>query len=470
VNINDMPFTAVCDWTECPYDCKPTIEVAPAGTDDSTYSEFAARWRENALRERLRALFAIQTSYRIEDLTEMLDVPRPNLSELLMSVVDNRMFQVTHGGLSGYIRYCNRYFIFQPNVYGDLAIPMALRVAKIPVRRDMYQPELRAIEDIEVAEVDADAGAGAGAGAGAARAEISSESVVASWNGIVEWCSELAERDVGVKVHDAVYDRMRMISSGDTEVEARLRQILEMIQWFHRAYSASTRQRADKFRLALLEFFWDNWYTMENQRMILTRGGVGASDMIMESVYRLGRTSILRFVNQKDGSLIYVCEGGEPCSKAYIDAIEKDKTEDPMKQIDLTGRRTGHVYGYMVPKNGGAMVFKTNKPIAAAGGKPGRGAECATVSNMTDHLKKLYSLGEALAADGRTDFQLNNVVLLGTHRVVHANRACCLMELVLRYMDKITLNEKHWFYRAVPAYYTGHKGLFRLGKSAKAGK
>ena len=117
VNINDMPFTAVCDWTECPYDCKPTIEVAPAGTDDSTYSEFAARWRENALRERLRALFAIQTSYRIEDLTEMLDVPRPNLSELLMSVVDNRMFQVTHGGLSGYIRYCNRYFIFQPNVH-----------------------------------------------------------------------------------------------------------------------------------------------------------------------------------------------------------------------------------------------------------------------------------------------------------------------------------------------------------------
>ena len=116
------------------------------------------------------------------------------------------------------------------------------------------------------------------------------------------------------------------------------------------------------------------------------------------------------------------------------------------------------------------MVFKTNKPIAVAGGKPGRGAECATVSNMTDHLKKLYSLGEALAADGRTDFQLNNVVLLGTHRVVHANRACCLMELVMRYMDKITLNEKHWFYRAVPAYYTGHKGLFRLGKSAKAGK
>jgi hypothetical protein len=103
----------------------------------------------------------------VEDMIEMLDVPRPNLSELLISVVDNRMFQVTHGGLSGYIRYCNRYFIFQPNVYGDLAIPMALRVAKIPVRRDIYRPELRAIEDIEVMEEGAGAGTGAEAGVGA---------------------------------------------------------------------------------------------------------------------------------------------------------------------------------------------------------------------------------------------------------------------------------------------------------------
>lgn len=474
VNINDMPFTAVCDWTECPYDCKPTIKVAPAGTDDSTYSEFAARWRENALRERLRALFAIQTSYRIEDLIEMLDVPRPNLSELLISVVDNRMFQVTHGGMSGYIRYCNRYFIFQPNVYGDLAIPMALRVAKIPVRRDVYQPELRAIEDIEVVEEGAGAGAGAGDGADTGitaeeRAEGHVSRTVATWNGLVDWCTQLAEADASVKVHDAVYERMRMISNGDGEVEARLRQILEMVQWFHRAYLASTRYRPERFRVALLEFFWDHWYTMEDQRILLDRGGVGASDMIMESVYRLGRTSVIRFVNPKDGSLVYVCEGGEPCRKAYIDAIEKDKTEDPMKLIDLTGRRTGQVYGFMVPKNG-TMVFKTNEPIAATGVKPGRGAECAIVSNMTEHLKKLYFLGETLEARGLTDFQLNNVALLGTHRVVHANRACCLLELVLRYMDKITLNEKHWFYRAVPAYYTGHKGLFRLGKSASAKK
>ena len=105
------------------------------------------------------------------------------------------------------------------------------------------------------------------------------------------------------------------------------------------------------------------------------------------------------------------------------------------------------------------MVFKTNEPVATAGTKPGRGAECAIVSNMTEHLKKLYTLGEILERAGMTDFQLNNVALLGTHKVVHANRACCLLELVLRYMDKLVLGEKQWFYRPVASYYTGIKQL-----------
>lgn len=467
VNINDMPFTAVCDWTECAYDCKPKIDVVASGTDDSTYSEFAARWRENSLRERLRALFAIQPSYRDEDLIEMLDVPQPNIAELLLSVVDNRMFQVTHGGINGYIRYCNHYFIFQPNVYGDLAIPMALRVAKIPVRRDAFVPHIRAIEDIEVDLAEA------GEEEGGEEETVESEEAKIhglreAWHGIVEWCTGLAESEAGVKVPDIIYQRIRKMSKGDAEIETKLRQITEMVVWFHRAFHASSRKRPEKMRLAVLEYFWDHWFTLDEQRLLIRIGASGVNAMIDYAVYHMGRINITRHVNPVDGSLLYICEDGEPCRKAYVDAVERDKTDDPMKRIDLTERRTGKIYGFMVPKNG-TMVFKTNEPVATAGTKPGRGAECAIVSNMTEHLKKLYTLGEILERAGMTDFQLNNVVLLGTHKVVHANRACCLLELVLRYMDKLVLGEKQWFYRPVASYYTGHKGLFRIGTTAKSG-
>jgi hypothetical protein len=42
--------------------------------------------------------------------------------------------------LTGYIRYCNGYYIFQPNVYLDLTIPLAIRAAKFPIKRDLFAP------------------------------------------------------------------------------------------------------------------------------------------------------------------------------------------------------------------------------------------------------------------------------------------------------------------------------------------
>jgi hypothetical protein len=39
-----------------------------------------------------------------------------------------------------------------------------------------------------------------------------------------------------------------------------------------------------------------------------------------------------------------------------------------------------------------------------------------------------------------------------------------LIELILRYMDVVRLQDKRWFYRPVEAYFAGHKGSVRPGK------
>jgi hypothetical protein len=142
VNINDTPFTAVCDWIEtCEYKCTPTIDVQrlkdDEKLDDSTYDEFSARWRIQRMKERIRTLFRQQAFYLSEDLWEALaDIPRLAAVDLLNDIVNNKTFQVQHGTLSGYIRYCNGYYLFQPNVYVDLTIPLAIRTASFPVKRD----------------------------------------------------------------------------------------------------------------------------------------------------------------------------------------------------------------------------------------------------------------------------------------------------------------------------------------------
>ena len=57
-----------------------------------------------------------------------------------LGVVDNKGFIVQHGGKDGYIIYRNGFYLFQPLELIDLSVPIALRVARLPVKRDMYVP------------------------------------------------------------------------------------------------------------------------------------------------------------------------------------------------------------------------------------------------------------------------------------------------------------------------------------------
>lgn len=457
VSINDMPFTSMCDWTECAYDCKPTIAIKPTGSDDSTYSEFAARWRENSLKERLRKLFELQPSYSNENLFEMLDIPEPNIIDLLTSVVDNRLFQISHKGVDGYIRYCNRYFIFQPNIYGDLSIPMALRVAKIPVRRDEYSPAIHAYVEEVVEDIEE--------GNNNVNDERSSAQDV--WAAIVEWCTTLAGSPADIEVPGIIHQRIRTMSRGDVGIETKFNQVLEMVTWFQRAFHASTGKKVEIMRNALLEFFWDNWFSLDEQVGMVNSGTTGANTMISEFQHMIGSTQVNRFFNITTGDLHFTCKGGAVCTPAILREVERDK-DDSLRKINLSAQGVGALYGFIVSKNGN-VVFKTNEPLAPSKKVPGRGAECANVSNMSGHLKKLKAVGNALRIAGLSDFQLNDVVMLGTHKVVHAIRACTLLEIVLRYTDKIGVQHKRWFLRPVSAYYTKHASLFRA-KSVQSAK
>jgi hypothetical protein len=160
VPINDMPYTAICDWLEtCDYECRPKIRVDIATADDSTYSEYAARWREAKLRDRLRRIFREQLFVDPDTLKGLFnDVPAPVRTELLLRTVNNKLFEVEHEPqpghiVKGYIVYCNGYYVFQPFAYVDIHIPLSVRAAKYPVRRDEFDPAKFRIEDLLLWEV-----------------------------------------------------------------------------------------------------------------------------------------------------------------------------------------------------------------------------------------------------------------------------------------------------------------------------
>jgi hypothetical protein len=447
VNINDMPFTAVCDWIEtCEYECKPKIDVKDLTLDDSTYDEFSARWRVARLKNRIKILFAEQPYYQSEDLWNILaDIPRLAVVDLLTEIIDNKNFQVQHGDLTGYIRYCNGYYIFQPNVYADLSIPLAIRVGRFPIKRDIFSPiEFEMPEIVEEEEKTS-----------------TIETIETVWEAIQDWCARLSTSSKYITPPGQIEQRIIELSQDDSEKLDKFRQILEMVEWFFISYQKSNNKNPDAFKKALTFYFWDEWLTLEEQKFLVYSSDINVQECVKENQYSLGKILVNRFMNPKNGEIEFMCEGGEPCVKAIIDDIKRDRS-DQVRAFNVNTKTTGNIYGFIVPKNGD-VTFKTAEPPEEAG-KIGRGKECGNVSTMTGHITNLVEIGDILKAAGKTDFDLNRGIIVGTRKIKNSTRACTLMNLLIRFLDAERLQGKRWFFRAVQALYIGHKGSFRPGK------
>lgn len=471
VQINDMPYTAICDWTEdCDYSCKPTIKIDVGEADDSTYDEFSAAWLMSKLKAQLRERFAEQVQFSAEKMSEMIEAPTAIRNALLLETVNNKSFQVEHGGKKGYIRYCNGYYIFQPNIYLDLSIPMSVRAAKFPVKRDIFAPIDVPVEDVLVAEE------------GEEETEASVDDVAAFWEAIVEWVDEMAATTKAIPIPIEFLTKISRLAGEDKAVEKRISQIVAIVRWFQIAYHSSApaaggagvSRDTTVFKRTLLEFFWDNWLTLAEQKAL--SDDPHAADR--ENIYNLGGMNVHRFLNAESKKPEFLCKG-EPCSKAVADTVGRAKddrlanrivsdetTADVVIAPNEKGKPTVQqlVYGFMVPKKG-AIVFKTNN-APGEGEKVGRGAECSIVSNTTSHMMKLIHLGLYMASKGLSDMNLREAKfyesrkddIYGTLEVKNATRICALMELVLRYMEVQRVGGRHWFYRPVAAYYSGHRG------------
>jgi hypothetical protein len=453
VNINDMPFTAVCDWIEtCEYQCKPEIDIKSISIDDSTYDEFSARWHVNHMKERLRILFRDQSFYSSEDIwNQFSDIPRLAVVDLLTEIVDNKNFQVEHNHLKGYIRYCNGYYLLQPNVYADLTIPLAIRTASFPVKRDVFQPadyDIPAFVEEEKKE------------------EENVEAVRGFWQAMQQWADRLSKSANPGKYPRELEQRILDMAKGNKDIEDAREQNVDAVLWFHGSFHKSTHKNEESFRKTILFYFWDEWLTLEEQKYLLFSSGLNVEDCIRDSQYRLqkrnGEIVVNRFLNPNTDTIEYLCEGKNQCEDSIVRVVEEDRIG---KDTILFNKQTiGSLYGFVVPKKGGAVVFKTDEWIE---NKKFGGQECANSTNMPQKFEKLMKLGEILKESNRTDFELNKLGIHVTRPLKAAARVCTLMDLVLRFLHAEKIQDKKWFFRPIQAQ---HLKAQLSSKSKKKGK
>ena len=446
VSINDMPFTAVCDWIEtCTYQCSTPIRVNDTPLDDSTYDEYSARWRIHQTKNFLKERFEEQAFYQLEDLMNMfsmIQAPRTVISDVLNEVVNRKTFQVRHKGISGYIRYCNGYYLFQPNSYADTSMPIAIRIAQFPIKRDDYRPiEVNMDESKEELQVEP------------SQNSPSSSNIVTLWNAIVRWVTELSSHKQYIRPPEEIQQRQIEMSHDNKELLRMYAHIIEIIGIFYESFYQYHNPIA--FRKALLEYFWDEWLTIKEQQMLIS-SQIDTQEYTKENQFPYNESIIYRFMNPETNMIDMIWKNGESCPASVIESVQQSK-EDPLRRIIVNKSTTGELYGFMTPKRGGIIVFKTNHPSDISG-KVDIGKECGNVSNKKQHFEYLHTIGKILQRVHQSTFHLDTENTEETSKLKNSVRVCTLMNLFLRFMDAERIDSKKWFFRPVFAYYTGHRG------------
>jgi hypothetical protein len=513
VTMNDIPYTAVCDWMECDYKCHVESEEEPITFEkasDVSYDDYALKWREHQLKQRLKALFARQPFYRMEDMlnTVFADVPRMLVVDLLYNIVGNKQFVVRYGGRDGYIIYKNGYYIFQPLLYADTSIPIVLRAADFPVKREQYEPLAKdeLMEDLGLTAAD-DVYAPC-PGEEEDRATITTMDVkelLEVWRMFATWFVELSSERTDVRAladtwkDDAHLEKdidayIRKRARGNGVEYKRMRYRMQTIKWFAVICAPWTPEKRSAFLRVCMNYVWDEEYN-DNERILLlfaeaeqlAAAGVerhretDIREHMNENIVKIidvgtgaTRRRVVRVIQSGINEMAYFCGDGEPCDGAVIDMIEnppaakkpvrfgksaaapavaRKPVEDTVDVAKISPETTAQIYGYIAVDEG-QYIFKVNKPPVGKEKLRG-GLQCASTASVKGFKDKLVQIGGLLAMAGEDTLSLTGPLL---EQVSTADRICMLIDLVLRYLDvRRFMGGVRWFYRPISAVKAGHE-------------
>jgi hypothetical protein len=518
VNINDTPFTNVCDWIEtCDYQCAKQVDINMDDLDITTYDDFAVRWRESELKTAIRRLFQDreQPVFQLEEILEMMSaVPARAISGLLSEIVGNQSFRLKVGKREGYIVYRNGYYMFQPDYLSDVRIPLALRVAEVPVKRDFYDPTT-----IKAAPLPGAAGVPAAAAeAPAAPAEAAEGTLAAYWTAIKGWATTIDSKkdlkdippsdlkDMPLAVQKAISERFVADS------QSRENDQLIMVSWLYEHIQTATKsvegakepmytkEQKNTYCAALAEallgMVWDESLRQNEQIELLLNKDDKAIATAGEQITRRGDREALRTIDVNTGAIKYIC-GSKPCDEA-LSRIFDANPDDPLNTLKADNTTAGPIYGFMVPKKKeGRLVFKTNERPVQPGTNPEKGSECSIVSTIAFHVRMLKDIAATMEARGYPKFILTEEYLdereqkkkaklegkapaaaalregpyayvgkkkdkvFKTRSFENAIRACALKNIVLRWLDIMERAKggdgRRFFYRPIASLKTKHK-------------
>jgi hypothetical protein len=516
VEINDTPFTSVCDWIECPYTCEKKVDMEHIKVDMSSYDEYSVRWRELQIKNILKRVFESkeQPMIQIDSLIETFraaDIPEIAVRTILGDIVGKTSFRIRVGNQEGYIIYRNTYYLFQPIHLADYRIPLALRVASVPVRKDEYTPTPIVIkksgppvkQDIEQAPQEGQQDeAPQDVVAQEVQEEAPKDTGVEFWKACKTWSETIRNGTSSLDIPPDILDIIEKRYNKDELI--RVYNYISMVSWTIEYIQkveeeASKVQYAKTFSEIFLELIWDEFISVKEQLEIMKedKSDVSLKHVFEEQFITKEKTEVYRYINLTNGVIEYQC-GNERCSQIISNLFDKDPS-NPVNVVQANIATAGNIYGFIVPKiKDLRLVFKTNDRPVDPGKIPEKGGECEIVSGMEIHKKQLRMIRAMITALGYPELSLSDVVLdekgerkkkevekkrkpkdkeedkltpaekefiklklklkLDERKFQNVIKACALKNIMLRFVDKMERLKagKRYFYRPISSIKAKH--------------
>jgi hypothetical protein len=469
ISIDDKGFTPMCDWMEdCEYTCKKgdgsELRKDAFNLDEqdiSTYDEYAARYHMLTIRKYLQTRISKAQVYITFDQlkNEFVTIPPAILSSILNDIVSQRDIKIvttTADGkeLVGHIIRRGNYYLFQPDTLKDESIPIALRLAHVPIPRDIFTPlAMKAKEDVkeEVQE----------------EGSFINSSAETLWKEVLLLAQNM-EHGKTVKITDELIHAVNSLPQSKGISKAQKERV-EMMIWMYISIrdSVSTRKM---YAQIIREYIWDEFIPTATQIDLIKKYELNTEleehknyvkKVIAYSYWLFESVKYIRLVNTETNAIevLQVDVAKKeivPSPLGVQEVLKREKGRDPLTSAGINTRTTGYNYGFIIfNEKVQKLVFKKGKPSES--GALSRGSECAKNSTTRFEIAEIIKYGSTLQDAKLNSLGLTNEELKKEGRsVTNSIRVCTLVDLSLRMMNAMNVNNKRWFYRPLEATLYGH--------------
>ncbi len=125
--VGDHPYSSVCNYQEkCDYQCDPYFEIKKDEIDNSTFNEYFSENDITKIKKKIKSIFNEYPILRIEEILEKIkqDPLYKSIEELYIYIAISKMIKdkykiIDKYNRKGYLRYRNLYYYFSPSNLTD---------------------------------------------------------------------------------------------------------------------------------------------------------------------------------------------------------------------------------------------------------------------------------------------------------------------------------------------------------------